>query len=178
MRNTVASLLRKSRQKWLDVQSMEPFAPFVRKSMCWIFTALPHISLKMQLTLVNSWVFVFFHFGKEKGYLWLQMQLSCYSLSGFQLHVSAVARHVLVKMTVNTFSFVSWGVEGDQTSVYGGTHTCMYIHLSVAFREGRREIMDTAPTCLCMGKRKHKQNKNSAGKGRHQGEAWPPMECW
>lgn len=48
---------------------MEPFAPFVRKSMCWIFTALPHIPLKMQLTLVNSSGFRVFPFWKGKGLL-------------------------------------------------------------------------------------------------------------
>lgn len=44
----------------------EPFAPFVRKSMCWIFTPAPHIPLYVQLI---HGAFVFFHFGKEKGHL-------------------------------------------------------------------------------------------------------------
>lgn len=39
----------------------------------------------------------------------------------------------------------------------GNTH--MRVYLSVAFKGGCREIMDTAPTCLCMGKRERKQNK-------------------
>lgn len=42
----------------------------------------------------------------------------------------------------------------------------MYIRLSVAFKGGRRGIMDTAPTCLCTGKRERKQNKKKTAQGK------------
>lgn len=79
---------------------------------------------------------MFFHFQKEKDHLWLQTLSPCYRLSGFQLHVSAVAKRALVKMTVNTFAFVTWGVEGDQTCLCGGIRTCMYV-MSVDCFQGR-----------------------------------------
>lgn len=156
---------------------MEPFAPFVRKSMCGISTPTPDIPLLVQFILVNTSGFHVFPSLKGKGSPVITNALALLQA----LRVSAACfcnckacfgenecKHICIP-DLRCRKRLDLGG--------GGTHTCMYICLSLAFKGGHREIMDTAPTCLCMGKSANK-TKNSAGKGRHWGEAWPMTECW
>lgn len=56
-------------------------------------------------------------------------------------------------------------------------HTCTYVPQAVTIRGGRREIVGTAPMCLCVGKGEHTPNKNQHGERRASGEALLRLEC-